>query len=136
MSNRKISWRFRPLTAIETSCLMILVSNDSYVYDIACAIKHDTNNKLTPTSSTVSQALVRMEGQGMVKIVNMEYMPHEDLRVGRYYGLTEFGESQLAMEIERMADVVADGRYRLGMRREAEDRRLELSELKLSAYGL
>jgi len=132
MSKTNRLWIIRPLTGIETGCLMALAINNSNSYDIACAISEDIYMKLKTTPQSVAQALKRMAEMGMVSTVG----EMTDRRAGRNYRITSFGETQLETEIERLADIVVSGRSRLGMRREAEERRLELSELKLGAYGL
>jgi|GEM_PF-4374596 DNA-binding PadR family transcriptional regulator len=132
MSNKDRLWIIRPLTGIETGCLMSLALNNSNSYDIAYSINCDIYMKITTSPQSVTQALKRMAEIGMVSAVG----EMTNRRVGRNYCITPFGETQLETEIERLADIVVSGRDRLAMRREAEERQLELSELKLGAYGL
>ena len=114
-----VIWKLRPLTTIEIGCLSVLTINNTCAYDAAYAINAEAKNKFSISPSAVALALKRMEALSMVKSDHTKLVSR---RAGRKYTITTFGEAQLAMEIERLADVVAVGRFRLELRREARER--------------
>jgi hypothetical protein len=103
------NWIVRPLTVIETSCLVALAMAKGCANEIAGLVNYE-NPGLTITHQTADKTLKRLAGWGYVAL-DANYK--SECYRNRVYCLTNLGARQLRAELERLADVVAVGRGRL-----------------------
>ncbi len=102
---------FRPPTTIELGCLLTLAQGRACPNEIACNISHGRLSPQKTSAAAVTRALERLGFQGFVSVIDKDAAT----RTKRYI-LTSTGENILAAELERLADLVAEGRALLSMR--------------------
>jgi predicted ArsR family transcriptional regulator len=114
----EVIWRIRPLSVIETSCLVVLAAGAACANDMVECVHTDSSGGLRISRESARQALRRLMNWQCVEVVkdqNRKY--HREILL---YRITQYGRGRLRVEIERLADVVAVGRGRLSRHEAAE----------------
>ena len=90
--------------------LLALVDGDKHGYAIAKDIRRRTNNAVDLGASTLYTSLRRLLGEGLIDETDERPDPALDDERRRYYALTAFGRSVLVAEMERLHDLLVQGR--------------------------
>jgi PadR family transcriptional regulator PadR len=84
--------------------LTLLLSGESYGYQILQRVRRVSGGKVTWSSAMLYPVLRRLEKDGLVR---SSWRISEENRMRRYYALTARGRKELAAEKERWQDVQA-----------------------------
>jgi PadR family transcriptional regulator len=82
--------------------LSLLLSGESYGYQILQRVRRVSGGKMTWSSAMLYPVLRRLEKEGLVR---SEWRLSEENRMRRYYALTARGRKDLAVEKERWRNV-------------------------------
>lgn len=101
-------WAHIPLTDLSYQILLALAGEELHGYAILKAITNRTDGRLEPDTGTLYTALRRLRRDNLLRPVEGS----GEGRRGRSYALTRVGRRVLALESERLADLVAEARAR------------------------
>ena len=98
--------------------MIVLAIGNACANEMADCVHADSAGKLKISRETARKVLLRLMGWQCVEIVTDSRRGYHRERL--LYRITPYGRGQLRAEIERLADVVAVGRGRLGRHEAAE----------------
>jgi DNA-binding PadR family transcriptional regulator len=100
-----------PLSAAVLHILLSLAGEDLHGYAIMQEVARQSEGKYKIGPGTLYDNLQKMIDRGWVE--ELGHRPHDDDPRRRYYRLTAGGKTLLKAEINRLAEVVREGRLRL-----------------------
>ena len=103
-----------PLTPVVLHILLVLSHGERHGYAIAQEVEGDTGGQLRIGPGTLYGSIQRMQRAGLLEETDRH--DADDPR-RRYYRATPFGRRVLALELERVTDVVRVARDRRVLRR-------------------
>lgn len=107
--NRADAHTHLPLTPIVLHILLVLSEGDRHGYAIAQEIETATAGQVRAGPGTMYGSIQRMLTAGLIEEATAGKHPDADER-RRYYGMTALGQRVLALELQRLVDVVAIAR--------------------------
>jgi DNA-binding PadR family transcriptional regulator len=99
-----------PLTPVVLHILLVLSHGERHGYAIAQEVEQDTGGQVKVGPGTLYGSIQRMQRAGLIEESGRR--PDADDPRRRYYRATPFGRRVLALELERIADVVRVARTR------------------------
>lgn len=103
---------FLPLRSVELDILLSIIDKPRHGYAILKDAETRTDGSPGFEIPTLYRALRRMRGQGLVRAMARQGGEDEDAR-RQYWQATELGRRVLALEVERLEAIVAEGRARV-----------------------
>jgi DNA-binding PadR family transcriptional regulator len=111
MSNRVMDpSRFLPLSELPLQILLALGSGASHGYGIGKEIEERSSGRLKPTTGSLYQALKRLRDDGLIE--NADPTEENGDARRKYFRITPLGRQVMALEAERLAELVAVARER------------------------
>ena len=111
MSNSAIHpSHFLPLSELPFQILLALGSGASHGYGIGKEIEGRSSGRLKPTTGSLYQALKRLKDDGLIESTDPKEENGDTRR--KYFQLTPLGRQVMALEAERLAELVAVARER------------------------
>lgn len=105
MPSRRDPRELLPLTPVVLHILLALTDGEKHGYAIAQAVEQDTGAHVRMGPGTLYGSIQRMQHAGLLEESSRAPRPDDDER-RRYYRATAFGRRVLALELDRLADVV------------------------------
>ena len=102
---------FIPLTELAFQIFMALGTGATHGYGIGEEIGEQTSGRLNPTSGSLCQILTELSEAGLIQGADSGVDNH-DAHLN-YFRLTALGRQVMALEVERMAELVSVARERL-----------------------
>ena len=101
---------FLHLSELPFQILLALGNGASHGYGIGKEIEERTSGRLNPTTGSLYQALKRLTEDALIE--GTESPDAEGDARRRYFRLTQFGRQVMALEVERLAELVSIARDR------------------------
>ena len=95
-----------PLTAVVLHILLALADGERHGYAIAKEIDTATDGAIPTGPGTLYGSIQRMLDAGLITEAPRRSRPDDDDARRRYYRMTALGKRTLAVEVERLAQVV------------------------------
>ncbi len=99
-----------PLSAVVLHILLALTDGDRHGYAIAQEIEATTDGEIRTGPGTLYGSIQRMLTSALIEEAPQRRRTADDDERRRYYRMTTFGRNVLALELERLAAVVATAR--------------------------
>ena len=106
-----VSHPLLPLKPVWFHILLTLASGERHGYAIRQEVEERTGGAVRLWPTTLYGALARLEAESLIEESPGESGPDDDIQ-RRFYRLTPGGQSVLAAETDRMADLVRESRAR------------------------
>lgn len=95
-----------PLTPIVLHILLVLAEGDRHGYAIAQEIETATNGQVRAGPGTMYGSIQRMLTAALIEEIPPKRRAADDDGRRRYYRISSLGEQVLALELQRLVDVV------------------------------
>jgi DNA-binding PadR family transcriptional regulator len=105
-----------PLAPAVFLILLALADGDSHGYRIRAAVIERSNGTVTLDPGSLYRLIARLTNDGVIDEASSRPGADEDDERRRYYRLTRLGRDLLRAETDRMADLVAASRGKVGKR--------------------
>jgi DNA-binding PadR family transcriptional regulator len=105
-----------PLTPAVFLILLALTDGDAHGYRIRAAVIERSNGAVTLDPGSLYRLIARLTDDGLIDEASSRPEAEEDDERRRYYRLTPMGRRLLRAETDRMADLVAVSRAKVGKR--------------------
>jgi DNA-binding PadR family transcriptional regulator len=102
--------RFLPLSDLALQILLALGAGSSHGYAIGKEIEERTSGRLNPTTGSLYQSLKRLKDDGLIEEVTSGDLTGDSRR--KYFQFTRLGRRVMALEVERLQEVVSLARSR------------------------
>ncbi len=101
--------QFVPLSTLSLHVLLSVGEGPAHGYAIGQEVETRSGGALNPTTGALYQALKRLRDDGLLERAEEETEQAADSR-RRYFRLTELGRSVVALEAERLEQLVGEAR--------------------------
>jgi DNA-binding PadR family transcriptional regulator len=102
--------QFLPLSELPFQILLALGSGASHGYGIGKEIAERTSGRLNPTTGSLYQSLKRLRDDGLIEEASPEDATGDSRR--KYFQFTQLGRRVMALEVERLQELVSLARNR------------------------
>lgn len=103
---------FLPLKPVWFQMMLALAAGPLHGYGIRQEVEGRTGGRITLWPTTLYGSISRMEDDGLIREAQVDESPDDDVE-RHYYELTEVGKAVLAMETDRLSELVTLSRSRI-----------------------
>jgi DNA-binding PadR family transcriptional regulator len=102
--------QFLPLSELPFQILLSLGGGASHGYAMGKEIEERTSGRLNPTTGSLYQSLKRLKEDGLIQEAQAEEVDGDARR--KYFAFTPLGKRVMALEVQRLDDLVSLARNR------------------------